>query len=90
MVSQATGGLGGLLGGSGEYTRYLAILTSRSMMEDVVERFDLIRVYGIEDGPGALEDAVDRLRENVEFEVSAAAGARGRPRRWPWRTSLRR
>jgi uncharacterized protein involved in exopolysaccharide biosynthesis len=69
MINQATGGLGSLLSG-GEYTRYLAILTSRSMMEDVVGRFDLVDVYGIEEGTRAVPEAVEKLRKNVEFEVS--------------------
>lgn len=74
MVNRATGGLGSLLGGGGGYERYLAILTSRSMMEDVVERFDLIKIYDIdvdeEDGERvALYQAVDELSDNVEFEV---------------------
>ena len=70
LVSQASGGLSSLLSSSGEYTRYLAILTSRSMMEDVIERFDLLRVYDIEDGERAMADAVEELQKNVGFDVS--------------------
>jgi tyrosine-protein kinase Etk/Wzc len=70
IAGSVGGGLGSLLGGaSGEYTRYLAILTSRSLLEDVVEEFDLIEVYGIEDSEVPTFAAVQKLRENVEFEV---------------------
>ena len=39
LLNSIAPGVGSLLGGGGGYTRYLAILTSRSMMDDVVERF---------------------------------------------------
>lgn len=71
MVDSVTGGLGSILGGaSGEYTRYLAILTSRSMMEDVVDEFHLVEVYDLDDEEHSLAHAVEALRANVEFEVS--------------------
>lgn len=71
MVDQVTGGLGGLLtGGGGEYTRYLAILTSRTLMEDVVDEFDLVRVYDLQGEEHPMAFAVEALRGNVEFEVS--------------------
>lgn len=72
MVNRATGGLGSLLGGGGGYERYLAILTSRSVMEDVIDRFDLLEVYGIETDKGervARFDAIAELEDNVAFEV---------------------
>lgn len=70
MVDRATGGLGSLLGGGGEYTRYLAILTSRSMKEDVIERFDLLRVYKLEGKEHPMFQATEKLAKNVEFEVA--------------------
>ena len=72
LVNQATGGLGGLLGGGGGYERYLAILTSRSVMESVVEHFDLIEVYEVEaDTPSKAQfRAIEVLSKNVEFEVA--------------------
>ncbi len=72
MVDRATGGLSSLLGGGGgDYVRYLAILTSRTMMESVVEEFDLAEVYGLEadDGEVPANLAVEVLAQNVEFEV---------------------
>ncbi len=76
--SLAAGLLGGLpagaaalLGGgpAGDYTRYLAILTSRSMMEAAVDSFDLITVYKTEDKEHPLEEARAILEDNVSFEV---------------------
>lgn len=70
MVDRATGGLGSLFGGGGDYVRYLAILTSRSMMERVVEEFDLVEVYELTDEPNAEALAVATLAgNNVAFEV---------------------
>ena len=60
--------LGG--GGGGGYTRYLAILTSRSAMEDVAERFDLVRQYETGDQPDPLAAAVGQLSERTSFDVS--------------------
>lgn len=51
---------------SGPYN-YLAILKSRSVMEGVVVRFDLITVYGVSDR--LMELAVKELKDNVNFEV---------------------
>ncbi len=76
--SLAAGLLGGLpagaaalLGGgpAGDYTRYLAILTSRSMMEATVDSFDLITAYKTEDKEYPLEEARAILEDNVSFEV---------------------
>ncbi len=72
VLSQATGGLSSLLGGGGgDYIRYMAILTSRTMMEAVVDEFDLAEVYGIEaeDGQDPTGLAVEMLAANVGFDV---------------------
>lgn len=59
-----------LIGGkSGDYTRYLAILGSRSVNERVVERFDLISVYELEDDRYPLESTLKELEDNVEFVI---------------------
>lgn len=59
-----------LLGGpSGDYARYLTILTSRSMFVSVVDSFDLIQVYETEGNRYPLEDALETLRSNVDFPV---------------------
>jgi uncharacterized protein involved in exopolysaccharide biosynthesis len=71
MVNQVTGGLGSLLGGGGgEYTRYLAILSSRSMMERVIDEFGLVSVYDLEANEHPIPSAVDILRNNLEFDVA--------------------
>ncbi|HMB90773.1 MAG TPA: hypothetical protein VKP65_07995, partial [Rhodothermales bacterium] len=58
------------IGGSGgDYTRYLSVLTSRTMYERVVERFDLIQVYETHESETAEADAVSMLADNTEFLV---------------------
>lgn len=69
VLGEVAGGLD-IFGAGGEYTRYLAILTSRTMMEDVVEAFDLVTVYELEDSEVPVYDAINLLDDNVEFEVS--------------------
>ncbi len=63
-------GLGGSLSkvgaASGPYN-YLAILQSRSVMDSIVRRFDLTRVY--DESDGSVELAIRELRNNSFFEV---------------------
>ncbi|MFN3135279.1 MAG: GumC family protein [Candidatus Kryptonium sp.] len=59
--------LGGLAGGQAPLFTYLAILNSRTAMEKVVEKFDLIKIYGIKDS--SMEKAVKKLRGNTDFRV---------------------
>lgn len=66
LPSAAKGFLGGRVG---DYTRFLAMLTSRSMMERVVNEFDLITVYELEDNKHPLEAAIKELRGNTDFVV---------------------
>lgn len=69
-IGAVGGGLGNLLGtGGSEFNRYLSILTSRSVKESVVEEFDLIRQYGLEEEEAPLESALAELDENIEFAV---------------------
>lgn len=59
-----------LLGaGGGDYVRYMAILNSRSVMDDVVQEFDLITVYELEEEEFPVEEARGTLSDNVEFVV---------------------
>jgi tyrosine-protein kinase Etk/Wzc len=59
-----------LLGaGGGDYVRYMAILNSRSVMDDVVQEFDLITVYELEEEEFPVEEARATLSDNVEFVV---------------------
>ncbi len=61
------GALGLLSQDLGPYN-YLAILKSRSAMQAVVEKFNLIEVYDVSDS--SLEDAIEELEDNVNFEVA--------------------
>lgn len=57
-------------GGGGDYLRYLAILTSQSMMGETVERFNLEEVYETVGKRDARGLAIEELRENTTFEVA--------------------
>lgn len=54
-----------LLKGSEDLLIYVAILNSRTVMESVAEKFDLQRIYEVEDP----EKAVKALRKNVEIRI---------------------
>ncbi len=56
-------------GGGGDYIRYLAILESRNVQTQVVEKFDLITEYELEDEDFPLEEALKSLSDNVEFVI---------------------
>ena len=57
-------------GGGGGYTRYLALLTSRTTQEAIVERFELVRRYETGDEPDPVAAAVRTLSGRTDFEVS--------------------
>ena len=56
-------------GGSGDYGRYLAILSSRSMRDSVLSRFELVDVYNTSDKPDPVGAALKQLDENTLTEV---------------------
>ena len=59
-----------LLGGpSGDYFRYLSILSSRSVYESVVDTFDLVTVYELEEAEAPRYEAVEFLASNTEFLI---------------------
>jgi len=60
------GRIPGLNQKSGAYN-YMAILNSRSAMEAVVKKFDLINVYDTRDS--SLEEAIKELEDNAKFET---------------------
>lgn len=62
---QGVARLGGVNAKSGAYN-YFAIFKSRSAMEAVIRRFDLIKVYEIADS--SMEKAIRELEGNVTFE----------------------
>lgn len=84
LVPEATGGLSGmmmrslsssaasLLGGRRhtDYVRYLAILHSRSLRESVIDSFDLVRVYKLDEKEHARDLAIEMLAENTSFVLS--------------------
>ncbi len=61
-------GLGVRLGGSSEAYSYIAILQSRSAMERVVQKFDLVKVY--KSRRNSVEEAIRTLRKNVEVDIA--------------------
>lgn len=56
-------------GGGGSYNRYIAILASRTVQERIVEEFDLVERYELQDEPFPEEAALLELADNVAFEV---------------------
>lgn len=56
-------------GGGGDYVRYMAILTSRAVMDDVIREFDLVTVYEMEDEEFPVDETREDLEDNVEFVV---------------------
>lgn len=62
LMGRATG-----LGSSSPTYTYLAILNSRSVMDSVINRFDLIKVYNISSYP--VEMAEKELRGNTNFDI---------------------
>jgi uncharacterized protein involved in exopolysaccharide biosynthesis len=61
-------GVSGKLGGQEAYS-YLAILQSRTAMERVAHKFDLMAVYEVSDS--SMEKTLKALRNNAEFEFAA-------------------
>lgn len=56
-------------GGGGDYTRYLAILQSRTTKERILEEFDLEQVYDTKDHPYPHEHAIEFLESNTSIDV---------------------
>lgn len=67
LPSAATAFIGGT---SGDYARYLTLLTSRSIQEQVVDRFDLVTVYDLADSDTPREDALEILADNTDFPIN--------------------
>ena len=68
LVETVAPGASALIGGGDDYTRFRAILTSRTVMERVVQRFDLVDEYEVADEPDPLAAATDMLRDKTDFE----------------------
>ena len=70
LASDLSSAASAFLGRSnGDYLRYTTILSSRTMYERVVDEFDLIEVYGTQDGANPKVDAILILAENTSFPI---------------------
>lgn len=66
LPSSASSLLGGI---TGDYQRYLSILDSRTVKENVVREFDLSTVYDVADSDAPLQAALEVLSGNIAFVV---------------------
>lgn len=66
-ISSAASSL--LTGPSGDYLRYLSIVSSRTVRERAVDEFDLVDVYETGDAEAPREEAIKILADNVEFVI---------------------
>lgn len=70
LSSNLSAAASALLGGSGgDYFRYISILTSRSMYEAVVDKFNLVEVYETQDARNPRGSAVEMLADNASFPI---------------------
>lgn len=69
LPAAASALLGG--GGGGDYIRYRAILSSRTVREALVDSFDLVQVYELEESDTPREDAIALVDDYVEVELDA-------------------
>lgn len=71
ILESVAPGASSLLGGdSGSYTRYLSLVTSRTVMDSVVDRFDLEQRYETTDSEDPRGDAIRQLRKQFGFELA--------------------
>lgn len=70
QFGSAAGTAAGLFGLNSPNALYIALLTSRPVMEAVVERFDLVKLYGAE----TVVDASEQLSGNVKVRSSSWSG----------------
>jgi uncharacterized protein involved in exopolysaccharide biosynthesis len=72
ILSQSPGGslLGGLLPIGSNRDLFISILRSRTMKDDVIKRFDLVKVYGFDKLTTPLRSAREKLEEMTDVSVS--------------------
>ena len=71
LLDSVAPGASSLLGkGGGGSTRYLSILTSRTLLDSMVERFNLEDVYETTDSVDPRGDAIRALSKHFEFDVA--------------------
>ena len=70
-LMRGSGGAAAALLGTGhsDYSRYLSILSSRRVLEDLVDEFNLVEVYEVQDTPAPREEALRELQKNISFPV---------------------
>lgn len=66
-TSRAARGLSALTGGPTELDKYIAILKSATITDDVINKFDLRNEYDMEDD--YYEDVVKKWQKNLELEI---------------------
>lgn len=66
-ASRAARGLSALTGGPTELDKYIAILKSATITDDVIKKFDLRKEYKMEDD--YYEDVVKKWQKNLELEI---------------------
>ncbi len=79
--SSGSGGISALIGNldptaaaflgavGGDYLRYLAILSSNTMKDRIIERFNLMDVYDTRESETPIRDTRKALDENLAFEI---------------------
>ena len=70
LIGSAVPGAAALFGGGGGYTRYLAILTSRSTYREVVQTYDLVKAYETGESRNPESSAIAELAERTSFDVN--------------------
>ncbi|HLA63895.1 MAG TPA: hypothetical protein VK610_05675, partial [Rhodothermales bacterium] len=71
LLESLAPGASAILGKANEgYTRFLAILTSRTTLEAVVDRFNLVEEYETANAVDPREAAIKELTERASFDVS--------------------
>lgn len=66
-ASRAARGLSALTGGPTELDKYIAILKSATITDDVISRFELRKEYNMEED--YYEDVVKKYQKNLELEI---------------------
>ena len=72
LSSAASAFLGGGFGA--DFDRYLSILTSRTLAEELISTFDLITVYELDEAEFPIESAIEMLADNSEFTLDLEYG----------------
>lgn len=71
MLENLPGAAASIIGGgsSGSYSRYFTILTSRQLLESVIDTFNLIEIYETAGARSPRDAAIEQLLKNTDFEI---------------------